>query len=66
MAKNSSTKGAKKGRRFKRPRSDVAKALCAQRKAARRKAQEEAHKANVARGYTLWDAARVRRNLARH
>lgn len=66
MAKNNSTKGAKKSRRFKRPRSFAAIDACAIRKNLRRKAQAEREKINKARGYTAWDEAKKARYDTRH
>lgn len=66
MAKNSSIKGAKKGRRFNRPRSEFAKTLCAQRKAERRKANEQAHARDDERGHSAWDEAKAARRAKRH
>jgi hypothetical protein len=64
MAQKNAAKGAKKGRRFNRPRSDKAKRLCAARKVARNERQAAAHARNVERGYSAWDLAkRARRNF---
>jgi hypothetical protein len=63
-------KGAKKGRRFNRPRPDKAKRLCAERKAARRATQQAAAKRNeelrAAGQMTPWELAKARRYEARH
>jgi hypothetical protein len=70
MARKNEAKGAKKGRRFNRPRSDKAKRLCAERKAARRAAQAAAEERNkdlrAAGALTPWEAAKVHRYAVRH
>ena len=70
MAKQNAAKGAKKGRRFNRPRSDKAKRLCAERKSARRAAQEAAAKRNAelrSEGSpTPWEISKALRYAARH
>lgn len=70
MAKQNAAKGAKKGRRFNRPRSDKAKRLCAERKAARRAAQDAAAKRNAELrsegSLTPWEISKANRYAARH
>lgn len=65
MAKQSAAKGAKKGRRFGRPRSSAAVAACARRKDERRKAQADRATMNKARRDagqpTPWEVAQERR-----
>lgn len=65
MARANAAKGAKKGRRFNRPRSDKAKRLCAARKAARIERQAIAHANNVERGKTLWELSKEARHARR-
>lgn len=69
MAGQSAAKGAKKGRRFGRPRSERAKTACATRKKERRHAQkmrelENIHARRIGQP-TPWEAAKERRAEAR-
>lgn len=70
MAKQSAAKGAKKGRRFGQGRSETAKRRCAERKQARRMAQEvrevrNAHLREIGR-LTPWEEAKAKRYAKRH
>jgi hypothetical protein len=66
MSSKNSAKGAKKGRRFGRPRSPQEIMACAKRKAARIAAQNEAHARNIANGTSPWQVAKEARRAARH
>jgi len=70
MANKNSAKGAKKGRRFNRPRSEKAKRLCAERKDARKAAAAAATKRNAelrASGQmTAWELSKAARYAKRH
>ena len=60
-----SVKGAKKGRRMGRPRSDASKRLCANRKEIRKAAQVNAAQNNVASGNSPWKVAKEARRARR-
>lgn len=68
--KSDKAKGHKKSRRWNRPRSDKAKRLCAERKAARRNAQAASEKRNAetrsAGLLTPWEISKANRYAARH
>lgn len=70
MATKSAAKGAKKGRRFGRPRSAAAMKRCAVRKEQRiaeNKARKEANDALRAAGLpTAWEKAKEARRVKRH
>lgn len=70
MASKNSAKGAKKGRRFGRPRSVAAMKACAARKEQRiadNAVQAKVNKALRAQGIpTAWEEAKAKRKAKRH
>lgn len=69
MARANAAKGAKKGRRFGRPRSAEAKRRCAERKAERIRIQKQAESLNRRireyGGMTRWEVAKATRKADR-
>jgi hypothetical protein len=70
MAKQNAAKGAKKGRRFGRPRSEAAKRRCADRKARRIEIQKQSEMVNKKirefGGMTPWEVSKAARRIKRH